>query len=209
MADSFLHRNDLPENISFGKTLGIDCEMMGLNLHRDRLCLLQLFDPESGAVHFVKFDGRDYSAPRLRALLQDKNRLFIGHMIRLDLGWILKYLQVMPENIYCTRTASRIARTYGASHDFKDLVTHLLDAHIDKSETTSDWGAETLTPAQLNYARNDVIFLPALKEKLDALLAREGRQQWMAGIMRTLPARVQMDVHGWWGEDILDFPFKN
>lgn len=206
-ANITLHRNDLPAGLPFGDTVAIDCEMMGLNVARDRLCVVQLYDPAHDRVDIVQFTARDYSAPNLRALFNDNNRLFLGHMIRLDLGWIVHYLKADIANVYCTRTASRIAQTFGASHDFKNLVTSLLGESIDKSETTSDWGADTLTPAQIKYVVNDVIFLPRLREKLDALLAREGRAQLAADIMKTIPARARMDAAGWWGEDILDFPF--
>lgn len=206
-ASVHLYSNDLPADLAFSDTIAIDCEMMGLNVERDRLCVVQLFDQVHDRVDIVHFTERDYRAPNLRALLQAPNRLFIGHMIRLDLGWILKYLDVELTQVYCTRTASRIAQTFGASHDFKNLVTSLLGQAIDKSETTSDWGADTLTPAQIKYVVNDVIFLPRLRDKLDVLLAREGRAQLAQAIMATIPARTRMDVAGWWGEDILDFPF--
>lgn len=202
-----LHRNDLPTGLPFGDTVAIDCEMMGLNVARDRLCVVQLYDPAYDRVDIVQFADQDYSAPHLRAVLSAPDRLFLGHMIRLDLGWILHYLKVDIKNVYCTRTASRIAQTFGASHDFKNLVPNLLGESIDKSETTSDWGAQTLTPAQIKYVVNDVVFLPRLRAALDALLLRENRAQIAADIMKTIPARARMDVAGWWGEDILDFPF--
>ncbi len=202
-----LHRDDLPAGLPFGDSVAIDCEMMGLNIARDRLCIVQMYDPAHERVDIVQFNGHNYSAPNLRAVLAAPGRLFLGHMIRLDLGWILHYLKTDIAHVYCTRTASRIAQTFGASHDFKNLVTGLLGESIDKSETTSDWGAETLSPAQLKYVVNDVIFLHRLRDKLDALLAREGRAQLAADIMKTIPARARMDVAGWWGEDILDFPF--
>lgn len=202
-----LYQNDLPAGLAFGESVAIDCEMMGLSLQRDRLCVVQLYDSRHDRVDIVQFTAKDYSAPNLKAVLSEPKRLFIGHMIRLDLGWILHYLGVAIQNVYCTRTASRIAQTFGASHDFKPLITNLLGVAIDKSETTSDWGAETLTPAQLKYVVNDVIYLHQLRDKLDAKLALHSRAHLMQAIMQTLPARVQMDVAGWWGEDILDFPF--
>lgn len=202
-----LHKNDLSAGLPFGDTVAIDCEMMGLNIARDRLCVVQLYDPTHDRVDIVQFSARDYSAPNLRAVLQAPDRLFLGHMIRLDLGWILHYLNVDIQNVYCTRTASRIAQTFGASHDFKNLVPNLLGESIDKSETTSNWGADELTPAQIKYVVNDVIFLPRLRVALNALLVRENRAQLAADIMQTIPARARMDVAGWWGEDILDFPF--
>ena len=208
MVDYTLHRGDIPPGLAFGNVVAIDCEMMGLNIQRDRLCVVQMYDPHSDHVHIVQFPDAVYDAPNLRAVLSNPERLFLGHMIRLDLGWILKYLNVCITNVYCTRTASRLAQTYGASHDYKDLVSGLLGAQIDKGETSSYWGADDLTPDQINYVCNDVVFLPALKARLDSLLAREGRAPLMALAMTTLPARVQMDVAGWWGEDILSFPFR-
>lgn len=202
-----LHKNDLPAGLPFGDTVAIDCEMMGLNVARDRLCVVQLYDPAHDRVDIVQFADKDYRAPNLRAVLQASDRLFLGHMIRLDLGWILHYLNVDIQNVYCTRTASRIAQTFGASHDFKNLVPSLLGESIDKSETTSDWGSEELTPAQIKYVVNDVIYLPRLRSALDALLQRENRAHLATDIMKTIPARARMDVAGWWGEDILDFPF--
>ena len=206
-ANITLHQNDLPAGLPFGDTVAIDCEFMGLNITRDRLCVVQLYDPTHDRVDIVQFADKDYAAPNLRAVLQAPDRLFLGHMIRLDLGWILHYLKVDIANVYCTRTASRIAQTFGASHDFKNLVPNLLGESIDKSETTSDWGTRELTPAQIKYVVNDVIFLPRLRAALDALLIRENRAELAADIMKTIPARARMDVAGWWGEDILDFPF--
>lgn len=206
-ANIHLHTNDLPAGLAFGDTVGIDCEMMGLNIARDRLCVVQLYDANHDRVDIIRFTGKDYAAPNLRAVLQNPGRLFLGHMIRLDLGWILHYLKTDIKNVYCTRTASRIAQTFGASHDFKNLVPQLLGESIDKSETTSDWGADTLTPAQIKYVINDVIFLPRLRDALNAVLAREGRLQLALDIMKTIPAHARLDAAGWWGEDILDFPF--
>lgn len=207
MADYTIHRGDLAAGITFGDVVSIDCEMMGLNLNRDRLCVVQMYDLHSDHVHIIQFPDAVYNAPNLRAVLSDPDRLFLGHMIRLDLGWILKYLGVAITNVYCTRTASRLGQTFGASHDFKDLVSNLLGEKIDKSETSSYWGADTLTPDQIRYVINDVIFLHRLKHVLDVLLEREGRMPLMRAAMQTLPARVQMDVAGWWGDDILSFPF--
>lgn len=207
MPNITLHDNDLPGNISFGGVVGIDCEMMGLNLHRDRLCVLQIYDVAADHVHIVQFKDGRYAAPAVRNFLQDPERLFIGHMIRLDMGWLLKYLGVMPAHVYCTRTASRLARTFTNGHDFKELVHTLLGKSISKAETSSDWSAPDLTPAQIEYACNDVIFLHQMKEKLDDALVREGRDLLFSDIMKTLPARVRMDVSGWWGDDILSFPF--
>lgn len=207
MADYTIHRGDLAAGIAFGDVVSIDCEMMGLNLNRDRLCVVQMYDLHSDHVHIIQFPDAVYNAPNLCAVLSDPNRLFLGHMIRLDLGWILKYLGVAIANVYCTRTASRLGQTFGASHDFKDLVSNLLGEKIDKSETSSYWGADTLTPDQVRYVINDVIFLHRLKDKLEGLLEREGRMPLMRAAMQSLPGRVQMDVAGWWGDDILSFPF--
>lgn len=207
MVDFTVHRGDLAGGITFGDVVAVDCEMMGLNVHRDRLCVVQMYDAASDHVHIVQLSDALYDAPNLRAVLADTDRLFLGHMIRLDMGWILKYLGVTIANVYCTRTASRLARTYGASHDYKDLVSDVLGEKIDKGETSSDWGADNLTPNQIRYVCNDVVFLPRLKTRLDAMLEREGRMPLMEAAMRTLPARAQMDVAGWWGEDILSFPF--
>lgn len=201
------YKNDLPSNLDLGDSIALDCEMMGLNFYRDRLCTLQFFCPKDKRVHLVHFDKKNYKAPNIKNLLSDKNKLFLGHMIRLDLQTIGYYLNVIPTNLYCTRTASRIAQTYGASHDLSALTQNLLGIHLPKTQTTTNWGAKTLTPDQIKYAADDVIHLHFLKNKLDDIMHREGREDVFIAAMKMLPHRIKVDINGWHKEDILDFPF--
>ena len=201
-----LYEGDIPKDLVLGNSLSIDCEMTGLNFYRDRLCVLQLFCPESQSVHIVQFKKDNYSASNLKNLLNNPNTEFLGHMIRLDMQFIYKYLGVVLVNVFCTRTASRIARTNGASHNLDSMLNDLLAITIKKEQTHSDWTNE-LTKAQIEYAKEDVVYLHQLKSILNDALLHEGREEYMALAMEMLPRRVVLDVAGWSNEDILSFPF--
>jgi ribonuclease D len=196
-----LHKNDLPANVSFGGSVAIDTETLGLKPRRDRLCLVQLSAGDNSA-HLVQLDGKDWSAPRLKALLADPNVLKIFHFARFDLGMLALHLGVMPEPVYCTKIASKLARTYTDRHGLKDLCSELIGIDLSKQQQSSDWGAEKLTDQQKHYAASDVLYLHALKAKLDAMLQREGRTEVAEACFRFLPTRARLDLGGFEDEDI-------
>jgi ribonuclease D len=197
-----LHRGDLPDLSRYrGAAVAIDTEAMGLDLYRDRLCVVQV-SPGDGSADVLQFPMGTNEAPNLTKLLADGTILKIFHFARFDLAVLHKRLGVMPSPVYCTKIASRIARTYSDKHGLKDLVREVLGIDLSKQQQLSDWGAETLTDAQLAYAASDVLHLHALKEKLDAILIREGRADLAAACFRFLPDRVRLDLAGWAGEDI-------
>jgi ribonuclease D len=198
-----LHKNDLPADVTFGNTLAIDGEFMGLNVHRDRLCLLQIYDGQ-GLVHIVQFNG-NYDAPNLKKLLSDALREKLFFYARADMKWIAHYLGVMTENNVCLRIASRIARSFTQDHDLEVVVKNMLGIKIAKDQQSSDWGAAELTAAQLDYACNDVLYLHALREKLDAMMQREGRLEIAQGLYHALPAVIRADLAGWGEEDLLGY----
>jgi ribonuclease D len=199
----FLHEGDLPADVVFGDgPIAVDTEAMGLMPGRDRLCLVQLSDGK-GDEHLVRFSaGSDYSAPNLKALLSDANRLKLYHFARFDIGIMRAYLGIMAAPLYCTRTASRLVRTYTDRHGLKDLVKELLGHEISKQQQTSDWGAPELSEAQREYAASDVRFLHALKEKLDERLERENRVALAQACFDFLPNRALLDLAGWPEQDI-------
>jgi ribonuclease D len=198
-----LHEEDLPADVGFADgPIAVDTEAMGLMPGRDRLCLVQLSDGK-GDEHLVRFArGSDYSAPNLRALLSDPNRLKLYHFARFDVGIMQAYLGIMAAPLYCTRTASRLVRTYTDRHGLKDLVKELLCVEISKQQQTSDWGADELSDAQREYAASDVRYLHQLKEKLDERLAREERTALAQACFDFLPARALLDLAGWPEQDI-------
>jgi ribonuclease D len=198
-----LHQEDLPADARFAEgPIAVDTEAMGLNFGRDRLCLVQLSDGQ-GDEHLVQFRrGSDYSAPNLKALLGDPNRLKLYHFARFDIGIMSAYLGIMAAPLYCTRTASRLVRTYTDRHGLKDLVKELLCHDLSKQQQTSDWGADELTDAQRDYAASDVRYLHALKEKLDERLAREERTALAQACFEFLPTRALLDIAGWPEQDI-------
>jgi len=196
-----LHRGDLPEGISFGAAVAVDTEAMGLNPHRDRLCLVQL-SAGDGDAHLVQLAPHDYQAPRLKALMADPAVTKLFHFARFDLAMIYKYLGVMTGPVYCTKIASRIARTFTDRHGLRDLCKEVLNIDISKQQQSSDWGAANLTDQQLQYAATDVLHLHALRAKLDAMLAREGRTELARAAFDFLPARVLLDLEGWAEQDI-------
>lgn len=174
---------------------------MGLINRRDRLCVVQLSDG-SGDAHLVQFPTANYKAPNLTALLADEKRTKILHFARFDIGLIKQYLGVLIQPVYCTRTASRLARTYSDKHGYKDICKELLGVDISKQQQSSDWGASALSQEQVNYAASDVLHLHALREKLDDMLTREGRAHVAQACMNFLPARAELDLMGWENDDI-------
>ncbi len=196
-----LHKGDLPAGLDFGPAVAVDSEAMGLVPNRDRLCLVQLSSGD-GDAHLVQFSN-DYRAPNLKALLSDRHVLKIFHFARFDLAVFQHWLGVMAGPIYCTKVASRLARTFTDRHGLKDLVKDIIGIDISKLQQSSDWGAETLTPAQMDYAATDVIYLHALKERLDLMLSRENRTGLAKACFDFLPARAALDLAGWPDIDIL------
>jgi ribonuclease D len=198
-----LHEEDLPAEVTFTDgPIAVDTEAMGLVPGRDRLCLVQLSDGK-GDEHLVRFGrGSDYSAPRLKALLSDSERLKIYHFARFDIGIMSAYLGIMAAPLYCTRTASRLIRTYTDRHGLKDLVKELLNVDVSKQQQTSDWGADELSDAQCDYAAGDVRYLHQLKDKLDLRLQREDRTALAQACFDFLPTRALLDLAGWPEQDI-------
>jgi ribonuclease D len=196
-----MHCGDLPDTTRYRGAVAIDTETMGLDLVRDRLCVVQL-SPGDGSADVVQIASRAADAPNLKLLLADKNLLKIFHFARFDLGMLYKTFGVMPEPVYCTKIASRLARTYTDRHGLKDLVREVLGQDISKQQQSSDWGAPALTDAQVSYAAADVTHLHALKDRLDAMLAREGRAELATACFRFLPERVRLDLAGFAADDI-------
>jgi ribonuclease D len=197
-----VHRGDLPDLSHYrGGAVAIDTETMGLDPSRDRLCVVQL-SPGDGTADVVQIPAGANEAPNLTKLLADGSILKIFHFARFDLGALQKRLAVMPTPVYCTKIASRLARTYTDKHGLKDLVREVLGIEVSKQQQSSDWGADALTDAQVAYAASDVLHLHALKERLDAMLAREGRADLAAACFRFLPDRARLDLAGWAAEDI-------
>ncbi len=196
-----LHKGDLPEGLSFGKSVAIDSETLGLRPHRDRLCVVQL-SVGDGTAHLVQFDGTDYSAPRLKALLADESVLKIFHYARFDVAVLSNYLGVVSNPIFCTKIASKLARTYTDRHGLKDVVSELASVELSKQQQSSDWAAEELTQAQLAYAASDVLYLHTVHSRLVAMLARDGRTEVAQECFKFLPTRAQLDLAGFGDLDI-------
>jgi ribonuclease D len=196
-----LHRGDLPDLSRYRDSAAIDTEAMGLDPHRDRLCVVQL-SPGDGTADIVQIPVGAKDAPNLKKLLADPAILKIFHFARFDLALLYQTFGVMPTPVFCTKIASRLTRTYSDKHGLKDVVRDLLGVDLSKQQQLSDWGAETLSEAQLAYAASDVLHLHALKEKFDILLAREGREKLAQACFRFLPDRARLDLAGWGAEDI-------
>jgi ribonuclease D len=196
-----LHRGDLPDVSRYRDTVAIDTETMGLDHHRDRLCVVQL-SPGDGTADVVQIPRDGAEAPHLKALLANPNTLKIFHFARFDLGVLQGAFGIMPAPVYCTKIASRLVRTYTDKHGLKDLIRDLLGIDVSKQQQSSDWGARELSDAQVAYAASDVLHLHALREKLNAMLVREGREDLAAACFRFLPDRVRLDLAGWAAEDI-------
>lgn len=199
----YFHEEDLPADVAFADgPIAVDTEAMGLLPGRDRLCLVQLSDG-GGDEHLVRFAvDSDYSAPRLKALLSDPDRLKLYHFARFDIAIMSKYLGIMAAPLYCTRTASRLVRTYTDRHGLKDLVKEILGHDLSKQQQSSDWGAPELSEAQRDYAASDVRYLHRLKEKLDIRLEREDRVGLAQCCFDFLPCRALLDIAGWADKDI-------
>jgi ribonuclease D len=197
----WLHRRDLPDGISWGATVAVDTEAMGLNPNRDRLCLVQL-SAGDGDAHLIQFAPGEYEAPNLRRLLADRRVTKLFHFARFDLAMIYRYLGIMPAPVYCTKIASRLARTFTDRHSLRDLCKDVLTIDLSKQQQSSDWGAPTLSDEQLRYAASDVLHLHALRSRLDAILAREGRAPLAQAAFEFLPHRVLLDLGGWAEQDI-------
>ena len=196
-----LHRGDLPDLSRYGRAVAIDTETMGLDPHRDRLCVVQL-SPGDGSADVVQIAPGAVGAPNLKKLMGDSSVLKIFHFARFDLAALFNAFGVMPEPVFCTKIASRLTRTYTDKHGLKDLVRDLLGIDLSKQQQLSDWGADQLSEAQVAYAASDVLHLHALKDRLETLLAREGRSELAAACFRFLPSRARLDLAGWGAEDI-------
>lgn len=199
----YLHRGDLPADLTLGNVIAIDTETMGLDPARDRLCLVQLSDG-NGKCHLVQFAPGQYDAPRLKTLLGDPQVLKIFHFARFDLAMIQRYLGVRAEPVYCTKVASKLVRTFTDRHGLKDLCRELLGVELSKQQQSSDWGAPELSAEQKRYAAADVEHLHALKARLDAMLAREGRGALARACFDFLPTRAALDLAGFPGPDLLE-----
>jgi ribonuclease D len=199
-----LHEHDLPAGLDLGAVVALDTESMGLNPRRDRLCLVQL-SAGDGACHLVRFPTRDIAAPNLCRLLTDPHAEKMFHFARFDLAILKHYLGVMCRPVYCTKVASKLARTYTDRHGLKDLCQELLGIELAKQMQSSDWGAPELSEAQLSYAANDVMHLHRLRERLDAMLEREGRMKLARACFDFLPYRAELDLAGWAQMDVFAY----
>ncbi len=195
------HEGDLPADVTFGVSVAIDTETMGLHPHRDRLCVVQLSRGD-GSADVVRIAKGQTRAPRLEALLADPDVVKIFHFARFDIAALYNRFGVMCAPVYCTKIASKLARTYTDRHGLKDLLRELLGVEISKQQQSSDWGADNLSDAQLAYAASDVLHLHAVREKLEAMLAREGRSEVAAACFGFLPTRAKLDLMGWPENDI-------
>ena len=197
-----VYQGDLPDGLDFGNAVAVDTETMGLRTHRDRLCVVQLSSGDGNA-HLVQFQaGAGYDAPNLKRLMEDPKVLKLFHFARFDLAALKKYVGARTAPVYCTRTASKLVRTFTDRHGLKDLCRELIGVEISKQEQSSDWGAPKLTEAQQKYAASDVLYLHQLRAVLDGMLLREGRMALAQACFDFLPARADLDLAGWPEEDI-------
>lgn len=196
-----LHRGDLPDLSRYTSAVAIDTETMGLNPHRDRLCVVQL-SPGDGSADVVQIPKGHTDAPNLKALLANPAITKIFHFARFDIAVLYQTFGVMTGPIYCTKIASRLTRTYTDRHGLKDLVREVLNIDLSKQQQSSDWGSDSLTEPQLAYAASDVLHLHGLRERLDAMLVREGRTELAKACFDFLPTRALLDLQGWQEEDI-------
>ena len=195
------HIDDLPDDLILKGDIAVDTEAMGLNNHRDRLCLVQLAD-ESGNIHLVHFKNKDFIAPNLKKVLKDQSRIKIFHFARFDVAIMQKYLETEIYNIFCTKIASRFCRTYSTHHSLLELCNELLGVKISKQQQSSDWGSDNLNESQLSYAAQDVKYLHQLRDKLTLMLQREGRKEIAQECFEFLPIRAKLDLLGWADSDI-------
>ncbi len=196
-----LYKNDLPDGLDLGPIVAIDCETMGLHPHRDRLCVVQMSSGD-GHAHLVQVAKGQTEAPNLCAMLTDPNVLKLFHFGRFDIAALQNTFGALTAPVYCTKIASRLVRTYTDRHGLKNLLQELLNEDISKQQQSSDWGADTLTKAQIDYAASDVLHLHKLRDKLDVMLAREGRDELAQACFRFLPTRALLDLEGWPETDI-------
>ena len=197
-----VHQSDLPAGLDFGSSVAVDTETLGLKPHRDRLCVVQL-SAGDGVCHLVQFPGADYGkADNLKTLMTAPDVTKIFHFGRFDVVTIRKHLGVACAPVYCTKIASRLARTYTGSHGLKDVTRELVGVELNKDQQSSDWAAETLSPNQIEYAAADVLYLHEIKDKLDAMLIREGRAELARACFEFLPTRAALDLAGWGEDDI-------
>lgn len=197
----FLHQGDLPDGLDLGLEVAVDSETMGLNYHRDPLCVVQLSDGK-GDAHVVRLNRPAYDCPNLKALMADRSVLKIFHFGRFDIAMMQLYLGVETAPVYCTKIASKLARTYTDRHGLKDVVRECAGVDLSKAQQSSDWGAAELTQAQLDYAASDVLYLHQVKTRLDLMLAREGRAELARACFDFLPTRSRLDLEGWEEMDI-------
>lgn len=198
---NFLYQNDLPDDLDLGPVVAIDCETMGLNPHRDRLCVIQMSSGDSNA-HLVQVAKGQTEAPNLCKMLEDPNVLKLFHFGRFDIAAMYHAFGALTAPVYCTKIASKLVRTYTDRHGLKNLLQELLSVDVSKQQQMSDWGAKTLTDAQLDYAASDVLYLHGLREKLNERLAREGRTEVAQACFDFLPTRAKLDLAGWPEQDI-------
>ncbi|MBX9711693.1 MAG: ribonuclease D [Xanthobacteraceae bacterium] len=196
-----LHRGDLPDISRYTNSVAIDTETLGLNPHRDRLCVVQLSNGD-GTADVVQIPAGHSDAPNLKKLLGDPKITKIFHFGRFDIAVLYHAFGVLPQPVYCTKIVSRLVRTYTDRHGLKDLVREVLNVELSKQQQSSDWGAASLSEAQLTYAASDVLYLHALREKLDAMLARENRTAFAKACFDFLPTRAKLDLYGWENDDI-------
>jgi ribonuclease D len=196
-----LYRGDLPATLDLGREVAIDTETMGLSPHRDKLCLVQLSSGD-GDAHLVHVDRQSFEAPRLKALLTDPGILKIFHFARFDVAALKVWLGVDVAPVYCTKIASKLARTYTDRHGLKDLVREMLGIEMSKQQQSSDWGLPVLSDAQKQYAAFDVIYLHEIRSRLDAMLKRENRQELAQACFNFVPVRAALDLGGWTEEDV-------
>ena len=196
-----LHQGDLPSGLSWGDSIAIDTETLGLSLVRDKLCVVQLSSGD-GSAHVIQMNRATYDAPNLKALLSDTSIEKIFHFARFDVGMIYKWLGVTCTPVFCTKIASKLARTYTDRHGLKDVSRELIGVDMSKAQQSSDWGAATLSDAQLAYAASDVLHLHAIRDRLKEMLEREGRMEMAKACFDFLPVRARLDLEGWPDMDI-------
>ena len=200
---NFTYREDLPEDLDLGQIVAIDCETMGLNPSRDRLCVVQLSSGD-GNTHIIQIEKGQAEAPNLVNLLSNDKILKLFHFGRFDIAILFSTFGVITSPVYCTKIASKIARTYTDRHGLKNLLSEILDVDISKQQQSSDWGAKRLSKAQIEYAATDVLYLHALREKLNEMLTRENRSELANECFKFLPSRAVLDIKGWNEIDIFE-----
>ena len=198
---NFIYKNDLPDILDLGPIIAIDTETMGLNLNRDRLCVVQLSSGD-GHAHIIQIDPGNTTAPNLCRILSNPKQTKLFHFARFDIAVLQNHFGVITFPVYCTKIASKLIRTYSDRHGLKNLLSEMLSIDISKHQQSSDWGAKKLTTAQINYAASDVLYLHRLMEKLDVNLQREGRTEIAKACFDFLPTRAMLDLAGWPDHDI-------